>query len=203
LLLLAPRGAQALFTSRQPDAYFVPPYVGARGWLGVELNQGLSWETVDAHVRDAYELVAPRELVNAIQDARIKPPTRDFRPEEIDPFKKKHAQLFLKKLAAICAELPETESATQFGAPVWKAGKKTFVGTHYYTGRLKLSVWVGREQQAKTAHDARYSVSAYTGHNGWIDLDVEDQQDWPEIRRLVVDSYRHFALKRMLDALGA
>jgi predicted DNA-binding protein (MmcQ/YjbR family) len=182
--------------------YFVPPYVGPRGWLGIELNQGLSWETVAAHVRDAYEMAAPPELVKAIQEVSIKPPTRGFHADEIDPFKKKHVQRFLKKLAAICTALPETQAATQFGAPVWKAGKKTFVSTHYYTGRLKLSLWVGGKQQARLAQDDRYSISPYTGHNGWMDLDVEDHQDWQEIRQLVLDSYRHFALKRMLDALG-
>jgi hypothetical protein len=52
------------------------------------------------------------------------------------------------------------------------------------------------------AQDDRYSISPYTGHNGWMDLDVEDHQDWQEIGKLVLDSYRHFALKRMLDALG-
>ena len=44
-------------------------------------------------------------------------------------------------------------------------------------------------------------ISAYTGHNGWIDLDVEDDQDWDEIKELALESYRHFALNRMLKAL--
>ena len=49
----------------QPKAYFVPPYVGPRGWLGVELDKGLGWQTVCEHVRDAYEMVAPAELARA------------------------------------------------------------------------------------------------------------------------------------------
>jgi predicted DNA-binding protein (MmcQ/YjbR family) len=202
LTLIAPRGAQAAFTKMRPAAYFVPPYVGAKGWLGVELDKGLDWQTISEHVREAYEMVAPRELVKAIpKNIRVNPPTRGFRPEEIDPFKRKAAKEVLKKLDAICAALPETERGTQFGAPVWKAGTKTFVSTHYYTGRLNLSFWVGAERQAKLTKDGRYRVSAYTGHNGWIDLDVEEQQDWDEIKRLALGSYRKFALKRMLKAL--
>ena len=116
LNLIAPPGAQAAFTKMQPEAYFVPPYVGPRGWLGVELDKGLGWETIREHVRDAYEMVAPAELVNAIEkNFRVKPPTRKFRPEEIDPFKGKAAKDVLKKLEAICAALPETEPGTQFG----------------------------------------------------------------------------------------
>ena len=135
------------------------------------------------------------------KDFRVRPPTRKFRPEEIDPFQGKAARAVLKKLDAICARLPETEPGTKFGSPMWKVGKKTFVSTHYYTGRLKLSFWVGAARQAKLARDQRFQVSHYTGHSGWIDLDVEEQQDWDEIEQLALESYRHFALKRMLKAL--
>jgi predicted DNA-binding protein (MmcQ/YjbR family) len=202
LNIVAPPGAQAALTKMRPSAYFVPPYVGPKGWLGVELDKGLSWNTISEHVREAYRLAAPSELTSALpKNIKIKPPTRRFRPDEIDPFKRKTAQAILKKLGAICAALPETEPGTQFGAPVWKAGKKTFVSTHYYTGHLNLSFWVGRDCQRRLTKDERYRISAFTGHNGWIDLDVEEHQDWEEIKQLVLESYRHFALKRMLAAL--
>lgn len=203
LTLIAPTGAQAVFTKMRPAVYFVPPYAGPRGWLGVELDKDLDWDTIAEHVREAYQLVAPAALVRAIdENFRVKPPTRSFRPEEIDPFKGQAAKAVLKKLDAICSALPETETAQQFGSPVWKAGKKTYCCAHYYTDRLKLSAWVGREHQARLTNDRRYSISPYTGHNGWIDLDVEEHQDWKEIEQLVLESYRHFANKRMLAALA-
>jgi predicted DNA-binding protein (MmcQ/YjbR family) len=202
LNLKAPPGAQAAFVKIGPKAYFVPQYVGPMGWLGVELDKGLGWNTVREHVSDAYEMVASRELVGAIKkDFRIRPPTRKFRPEEIDPFRGKVGRAVLKTLGAICARLPETEPGTNFGSPVWKVGKKTFVSTHYYTGRLKLSFWVGAARQAKLKRDERFEISRYTGHSGWIDLDVEELQNWEEIEQLSLESYRHFALKRMLKAL--
>ena len=49
--------------------------------------------------------------------------------------------------------------------------------------------------------DDRYGESRYTGGSGWIDLDVEEHQVWEEIEQLALESYRHFALKRMLKAL--
>ncbi len=204
LWLVAPRGAQAAFIKMQAKAYFAPPYVGPRGWLGVELNKGLGWGTVQGHVRNAYEMVAPQELVRSMgKSLRVRPPTRKFRPEEIDRFQGKAARAVLKELDAICGGLPETEPGTRFGSPIWKVGKKTFVGAHYYTGRLKLSFWVGAARQARLSKNRRYGVSRYTGHSGWIDLDVEEQQDWDEIKELVLESYQHFALKRMLKALEA
>jgi hypothetical protein len=39
------------------------------------------------------------------------------------------------------------------------------------------------------------------GHNGWIALDVGRGSNLAELRALALDSYRHFALKRMLASL--
>ena len=64
-----------------------------------------------------------------------------------------------------------------------------------------LQFWVGTDQQPLLTQDPRYRVPAYIGNNGWIELDVEDQADWEEIEDLLLGSYRHFALKRMLKAL--
>ena len=203
LILDAPAGAQQLYTEMEPEHYFVPPYTGPRGWLGIELTSGLSWNTVATRAREAYEKRAPRELSKLLGETiRIVPPDRPFRPEEIDPFLGGRARSVLKQLGALAESLPETSPATQFGNPVWKAGSKTFVSTHYHTGRLALSFWVGGDQQSLLTQDPRYRIPAYTGHNGWIDLDVEEQTDWEEIEHLLLGSYRHFALKRMLKTLG-
>jgi predicted DNA-binding protein (MmcQ/YjbR family) len=202
LNLMAPPGAQAVFVKLRPRVYFVPPYVGPAGWLGIELDKGLGWTTVCEHVREAYALVAPAELVRSMKkDFRVQPPTRKFRPDEIDPFQRKTVQAVLKKLDAIAARLPETERGTRFGSPTWQAGAKTFVSTHYYTGRLKLVFWVGAERQKELIKDRRYEIAKYVGGSGWIYLDVEDEQDWSEINALALESYRHFALKRMLKKL--
>jgi hypothetical protein len=203
---MAPPGAQAAFVKMRPRVYFVPPYVGPSGWLGIELNRGLGWSTVCEHVRDAYAMVAPAELVRSMKkNFRVRPPTRKFRPEEIDPFQGKAAQAVLKKLDALLLRLPETERGTRFGSPTWQAGAKTFVSTHYYTGRLKLLFWVGAARQKQLIKnqrsDKRYAIAKYVGRSGWIYLDVEDEQDWTEIGALALESYRHFALKRMLKRL--
>ena len=49
----------------------------------------------------------------------------------------------------------------------------------------------------------RYAIPQFTGHNGWIELDIEDKINRDEAENLIEDSYRHFALKRMLKALDA
>jgi len=203
LWLHAPAGAQELYCEMEPAYYFVPPYVGPKGWLGVELNQGLEWSTIAKRVREAYEMVAPERLSAAIGATMdIEPPDQAMLPEDINPFLGARGQEVLAQLITLCEALPETAQATSFGNPVWKAGKKTFLNSNYYAGRLCLQFWVGAEQQALLDYDQRYSIPAYMGHNGWIELDVEDNADWGEIEHLLLTSYRHFALKRMLRALG-
>ena len=203
LWLRSPPGAQELYADSEPEHYFVPPYVGPRGWLGVDLNSGLKWPTIAERVREAYVTVAPKKLSETLDvTPKIKAPTKKLRPEDIDPLLAKRPQQILTKLRKICLGLPETSEITQFGSPAWRAGKKSFCGLHYHKQRLQLQVWVGSEMQSMLTFEAdRYRIPAYMGHNGWINLDVEDDVDWREVEGLVMESYRHFALKRMLKAL--
>jgi hypothetical protein len=55
-----PPGAQAATLSSDPATYFRPPYVGARGWVGIELARA-SDEALRFHIQVAYDLsAAPR-----------------------------------------------------------------------------------------------------------------------------------------------
>lgn len=202
LQLRAPQGDQQHFVELNPDVYFVPPYIGPKGWLGVELNKGLKWSEIAARVREAYSEVAPARLSKDIGETiAIKGKVANLKPEEINPFKGKRAKEVLKKTDKLCMALPEVSTAEQFGSPVWKAGKKTFVWAHTRDGRIGLQFWVGPDEQSLLTEDPRFTIPAYSGPNGWIHLDVEDQANWDEIERLMLWSYRHFAIKRMLKAL--
>ena len=202
LWLNAPPGAQEHYAGNEPEHYFVPPYVGPRGWLGVHLDKGLRWATIAERAREAYSKVAAKTLVAQIGSTiEIEPPTETLPPEEFDPMASVRAQTVLAELREICLGLPETSEVTQFGRPAWKAGKKTFVTAHRYEGRMGIQFWVGADRQATLTFDDHYKIPAYTGHNGWIELDVEDDANWEEIEELALSSYRHFALKRMLNEL--
>ena len=62
----APEGMQQALVSGAPEHYFVPPYVGHRGWLGVRIDRGIDWNEVAGAVEDAYLKVAPKRLVKAV-----------------------------------------------------------------------------------------------------------------------------------------
>ena len=59
----APDGAQRTLVESDPERFFVPPYVGHRGWLGVRLDVGVDWDEIAEIVEDAYRVVAPKKLV--------------------------------------------------------------------------------------------------------------------------------------------
>ena len=61
----APEGVQQLLSEADPEKFFVPPYVGHRGWLGVRLDRGLDWDELTGIAEDAYAEVAPAKLVDA------------------------------------------------------------------------------------------------------------------------------------------
>lgn len=62
----APAGAQHEMVAAEPARFFVPPYVGPSGWLGMRLDaepDGLDWEEVREVITDAYRHVAPKTLL--------------------------------------------------------------------------------------------------------------------------------------------
>jgi predicted DNA-binding protein (MmcQ/YjbR family) len=203
LWLNTPIGAQQHYAKEEPKHFFVPPYVGPSGWLGVNLDKGISWKRVADLVREAYEKTAPPGLAARIgKTIVIKPPTKTLTAEQFDPMQSKRAQVVLKDLRKICLALPESSEDKQFGNPVWRAGKKVFTQAYCYKeNKLQLAFWVGVEQQSLYTRDKLYEIPPYMGHNGWIALDVSKACNWKEIRSLALFSYRHFALKRMLDKL--
>jgi predicted DNA-binding protein (MmcQ/YjbR family) len=199
LWLNAPRGAQEMHVGAEPKHFFVPPYVGPRGWLGMNLDKGLSWKRIALLVRSSYENVAPRALAEKIgKTIEITPPKKKLTAEQIDPMQGKRPQAVLKELRKLTARWPEVSEGMQFGSPVWRVGKRTFLQAWLWDGKLKLGFWVGIQQQGLLTADERFNIPPYMGHIGWIALDVSRSCDWDEVRALARESYRHFALKRML-----
>jgi hypothetical protein len=56
-------GMQRMLVEADPERFFVPPYVGHRGWLGVRLDRHLDWDELAGIAEDAYAEVAPSRLV--------------------------------------------------------------------------------------------------------------------------------------------
>jgi hypothetical protein len=58
----APRGVQAFLVGADPERFFVPPYVGHKGWIGIRIGGDSDWREVDALIRRSYRMTAPKRL---------------------------------------------------------------------------------------------------------------------------------------------
>src|SRR5689334_18993901 len=58
----APAGAQQALVGSDPEHFFVPPYVGHHGWIGLWFDVDLDWELISGLVTDSYRLTAPKRL---------------------------------------------------------------------------------------------------------------------------------------------
>jgi hypothetical protein len=54
---------QDMLVREQPDRFFVPPYVGPKGWVGVWLDGTPDWDALNELLRDAYRKTAPKRLL--------------------------------------------------------------------------------------------------------------------------------------------
>jgi len=63
-------GVQAELVELEPERFFVPPYVGHRGWLGVRLDVAPDWDEIAKILEDAYRLVAPKTLIKQLDEAQ-------------------------------------------------------------------------------------------------------------------------------------
>lgn len=66
-------GAQEAMTATDPDCYFVPPYVGSKGWIGARLRAVADWDELTDLIYESYSLIAPKKLAALVEQA---PPSR-------------------------------------------------------------------------------------------------------------------------------
>jgi len=66
----APEGFQGMLVEADPERFFVPPYVGHRGWIGVRLDVEVDWEEIATVVDAAYRVVALRKLLAELDSRR-------------------------------------------------------------------------------------------------------------------------------------
>ena len=59
---------QSLLVDRYPARYFVPPYAGPAGWVGIYLDKRPDWKEITERLRDAYRMVAPKKLLAQLDE---------------------------------------------------------------------------------------------------------------------------------------
>jgi hypothetical protein len=64
----APPGAQTILVGADPKRFFVPPYVGHKGWIGMRLDARPDWREVALLVARSYRMTAPKRLAAFMEE---------------------------------------------------------------------------------------------------------------------------------------
>ena len=64
----ASRDVQEMLVCADAKRFFVPPYVGAKGWIGVRLDYKVDWDELGDMLKDGYSMSAPKRLRALLMD---------------------------------------------------------------------------------------------------------------------------------------
>ena len=58
----APAMVQEILVNSDPKRFFVPPYMGKKGWVGVRIDYKVKWDQTAAILKDGYLMSAPTKV---------------------------------------------------------------------------------------------------------------------------------------------
>ena len=176
-----------------PDVYFVPPYVGVSGWVGVRLERpGTDFEALSMLVEEAWRAVAPKRLAHAAPSAPPPPPVY----ATTDPAVVADA---LARMTALCATLPGASAESSASQTTWRVGRKTFaylLDNQHRDGIVSVCFRVASDEAAALIERAprRYYRPPYVGAKGWVAMRVDSAKvPWKELARRVTESHASVA----------
>lgn len=109
----------------------------------------------------------------------------------------------LQSLREIALALPNTKETLTWGNPHFRVGEKIFCGCGEAKGKVSLGLKAQPDESRLLMKLPGIVKAAYSRPNdGWISIDPALFDDWDEIGRLVLGSYRLIAPKRLLAQHG-
>lgn len=179
---------QAELVAAAPDRYYVPKYVGVKGWVGVILDERTDWERLGVLLEAGWDAVAPKTA----RDAPILPPPRNSpRLAETDP---QLAASLLSKIETIARGLDDGCEVERHdaGATLRAHGKPLcyFNDNHHHDGILSISVRCPFEEAQRLAASARrFYFPSYIAKRGWVAIRLDQGPvDWGEVEAFLSTS---------------
>jgi hypothetical protein len=183
------------------ERFFVPPYVGVKGWVGVKLDHPRTdWIELAMIVEEGWRSIATPRLLRDTGKPRPPappPPRRVFTDARV-------ARAALDRLTAICLALPEATCERGGSHAAYRIGKKTFayfLANHHGDGIVAASYRVlpkGAHAKLAKKEPKRFYLPAYIHARGWVGerLDLA-RVDWAGLRKRLVASYANAAPKKL------
>ena len=66
LWIKSTKDAQEDLVAMDPDTFYVPPYVGPSGWIGVRIDRKPDWVMIEGLLEEAYRMVAPKRALKLL-----------------------------------------------------------------------------------------------------------------------------------------
>jgi predicted DNA-binding protein (MmcQ/YjbR family) len=107
------------------------------------------------------------------------------------------------RLLSIVNTLPEAYEDRPWGSVHCKVAGKIFVGWgRHPDGIMSIGFKTDKLKQSMlVSSDPRFSIAAYVGKHGWVDMKLGPKPNWGEVEHFIVDSYRMIAPKKLVKQL--
>jgi hypothetical protein len=182
---------QKKLVARAPARFYVPRYVGVKGWVGVRLDGKPDWVELAILAEEGYRAVAPPSVQRSgkVTPASARPPVARV---TTDP---KVAAAAREKLTAICLTLPEAECERDSRHATYRVKKKVFayfLDNHHGDGIVAACVKGDRRQNAQLVRDdpKRFYAPAYIAARGYVGVRLDGKRvDWDDVATRVRASY--------------
>jgi hypothetical protein len=194
-------GDQRRLVADNPARFFVPPYVGVRGWVGVNVDEAnADWIELSILIEDAWRSVAPPRVSRGEEVSGAAPAGPPPAREQTDA---KVARRAFERFSAICLALPEAVCEREGRHATFRVRGKIFayfLDNHHGDGVIAACVRGDKRENAHLVarNPKRFYSPAYVGPRGYLGvrLDTADT-DWDALAKRARASYRSVAPKRI------
>jgi hypothetical protein len=197
---------QKTLVAGNPARFFVPPYVGVGGWVGVRVDAAeADWIELSMLVEEGWRAVAPPRVARgeeAPAPRRVPSPSPRVTTDE------NVAHAALARLAKLCLALPEAVCEREGRHATFTVRKKVFayfLDNHHGDGVIGACVRGDKRANAAlvSKHPKRYFSPAYIGSRGYLGVRLDMARvDWKDVGARVAESYRSVAPKKLLEGLS-
>jgi hypothetical protein len=184
-----------------PARFFVPPYVGGKGWVGVNVDpKSADWIDLSILVEDAWRSVAPPRILRGEEVPVRARPARVTRVTT-DPDLARSA---LDRLEEIGLGLPAAECERESRHATFRVRKKVFayfLDNHHGDGIVSVCVRGDKGENTRTiaGDPKRFYLPQYIGPRGYLGVRLDARRvDWKDVGQRMKASYRSVAPKRLL-----
>ena len=106
----------------------------------------------------------------------------------------------LQRVRKQCLALPERSETASWGHPNFRAGKRIFLAFEWMKGRPSIAFRLNPTDVDILSRRSGFFVTPY-GQGKWVSVWADTAVNRTLVRRLVEQSYRLVALKRMIAAM--